>query len=177
MEEQLQQRDNFERAKTSHGRVFRDGKPMPESAAQSSLRTGKMLFSRMNQRRGSYGQNGARNTGQRPKSSISGRPSLGSASRGKDGQATAQLITDLEDLVLNQRVPHFKSPATHDVRQMLGQGRPQRPQSVIHRHQQDFIKMIADQKYQGQAYGEAQDEGSTSIPEEGGNYINVNKLL
>ena len=37
--------------------------------------------------------------------------------------------------------------------------------------------MIADQKYQAQAYGEVQDEKRASIPEEGGNYINVNKLL
>jgi hypothetical protein len=37
--------------------------------------------------------------------------------------------------------------------------------------------MIADQKYQGQAHGDGWDEGRTSIPEEGGNYVNVNELL
>ena len=155
MEEKLQQQEQLERAKTSHGRVLKDGKLVLESTAPASSRTGKMLFSRMNQPKSSYGQGGAGNVGRRPKSSISGRPSLGSASRGREGQATAQLVTDLEDLVLNQGVPHFKGPATRDTRQLLTQDRPQRPQSVIHRHRQDFIKMIADQKYQGQAHGEA----------------------
>ena len=37
--------------------------------------------------------------------------------------------------------------------------------------------MIADQKYQGNTHGEIQDERRTSIPEEGGNYVNVNQLL
>jgi len=152
LEEKLQQQEYLERAKTSHGRVIKDGKLVPESAAPASSRTGKMWFSRMNQLKGNSGQGGAGSAGRRPKSSISGRPSLGSASRGKEGQATTQLVTDLEDLVLNQGIPHFKSPAAHDTRQLLGQDRPQRPQSVIHRHRQDFIKMIADQKYQSQAH-------------------------
>lgn len=40
LEEKLQQRENLERAKTSHGRAFRDGKHAPESAAQASFTTG-----------------------------------------------------------------------------------------------------------------------------------------
>ena len=134
MEEKLQQRENLGRAKTSHGRAFGDGKPVPGNAAPTSSRTGKVLFAKMNLLQSNYGQGAAGNIGRRPKSSISGRPSLGSASRGKEGQATAQLVTDLEDLVLNQGVPHFKSPATNDTRQLLSHDRPQRPQSVIHRH-------------------------------------------
>lgn len=127
LEEKLQQRENLERAKTSHGRIFKDGKYMPENGAQAPSRTSQMLFSKMNKLQSNHGQAGAASIGQRPKSSISGRPSLGSASRGKEGQATAQLVTDLEDLVLNQGIPHFKSPATQNVRQLLGQDRPSRP--------------------------------------------------
>lgn len=116
LEEKLQEKDYLERAKTSHGRVSRDGKLVPESTAPASSRTGKMLFSRLNQPKSNHGQGGVGNASRRPNSSISGRPSLGTASRGREGQATAQLVTDLEDLVLNQGVPHFKSPATHDTR-------------------------------------------------------------